>query len=214
MKPIITGFKNSPDKGKGLARDFRIRWALEELGQKYETRLLSFTELKEENHRKLNPFGQIPTYEDGEVSLFESGAIILHIAQKYNGLLPKDLNKRAKATAWIFASLNTIEPPVWEFTMSDYFDRNKPWKNERKECLEKDLNIRLQELSNYLGSKLWLENEFSAGDLLMVTVLRRLYGHEIIENYKNLYDYTKRAEGREAFKKAFADQLAVFKKFA
>jgi glutathione S-transferase len=210
MSPTITAFKSSPDRGRGLARDMRVRWALEEVGQPYEVRLLSFGEMKEAAHRALHPFGQIPTYEDGDLALFESGAIVLHIAERHAGLLPDDANARARAITWMFAALGTVEPPIVERSMAVLFEREKPWYEERLPILDHRVRDRLDQLSSRLGDADWLEGQFSAGDLLMVTVLRRLGGSGILEAYPNLSAYVARGEARPAYKRAFDDQLAVF----
>jgi glutathione S-transferase len=210
MIPTITAFERSPDRGKGLARDVRVRWALEEVGQPYQVRLLSFGEMKESAHRALHPFGQIPTYEEGDLVLFESGAIVLHIAQHHAGLLPEDAIARARSISWMFAALNTVEPPAWDFSMALVFDRDKNWFEQRQPILEDRVRVRLSELSVRLGDADWLDGEFSAGDLLMVTVLRRLNGTGILNEYPNLAAYVARGEARPAFKRAFDAQLAVF----
>ncbi len=210
MTPTITAFERSPDRGRGLARDMRVRWALEEVGQPYDVRLLSFSEMKESAHRKLHPFGQIPTYEEGDLALFESGAIIFHIAQRHAGLLPDDANARARAIAWMFAALNTVEPPIVERSMAMILEHDKSWHAERLAILEDRVRVRLGELSSRLGRADWLDGAFSAGDLLMVTVLRRLGGSGAVEKYSNLSAYVARGEARPAYKRAFAAQLAVF----
>jgi glutathione S-transferase len=210
MIPTITAFERSPDRGRGLARDMRVRWALEEVGQPYDVRLLSFSGMKESAHRKLHPFGQIPTYEEGDLTLFESGAIIFHIAERHAGLLPDDENARARAIAWMFAALNTVEPPIVEYGMATILERDKSWYEERQAILENRVRVRLGELSSRLGDADWLADAFSAGDLLMVTVLRRLSGSGELEKYSNLSAYVARGEARPAYKRAFAAQLAVF----
>ena len=210
MRPVITAFERSPDRGRGLARDMRVRWALEEAGQAYDVRLASFAEMKEPRHRALNPFGQIPTYEDGGLTLFESGAIVLHIALRHGGLLPDEADARARAIAWMFAALNTVEPPIVELEMSGYAEGDKPWYAERRAIVEDRVRQRLSELSRRLGSADWLDGGFSAGDLLMVTVLRRLEGAGIVEELPNLAAYVARGEGRPAYRRAFDAQLAVF----
>jgi len=210
MSPTITAFKRSPDRGRGLARDMRVRWALEEAGQAYDVRLLEFGEMKEAAHRVRHPFGQIPTYEDGDLALFESGAIVFHIAERHAGLLPDDANARARAIAWMFAALNTVEPPIVERSMATILERDKSWYAERMPMLEGRIRTRLGELSDRLGDADWLDGEFSAGDLLMVSVLLRLSGSGITEAYPNLAAYIARAEARPAYRRAFADQLAVF----
>jgi glutathione S-transferase len=210
MKPTITAFERSPDRGRGLARDMRVRWALEEAGQPYDVRLLSFKTMKEAAHRKLHPFGQIPTYEYGDLTLFESGAIILYIAERHAGLLPDDANARARAIAWMFASLNTVEPPIVERSMAVILESDKSWHEERLAMLNDRVGVRLGELASRLGDAEWLDGAFSAGDLLMVTVLRRLNGSGLLEKYPNLCAYIARGEARPAYQRAFAAQLAVF----
>jgi glutathione S-transferase len=209
MTPTITAFERSPDRGRGLARDMRVRWALEEVGQPYEVRLLSFSEMKEPAHLKLHPFGQIPTYEEGDLALFESGAIVFHIAQRHAGLLPDDASARARAITWMFAALNTVEPPIVDRSMTTLLERNKTWYEERLPMLDDRVHVRLRELSDLLRNADWLDDAFSAGDLLMVTVLRRLSGSGILEKYSNLSAYVARGEARPAYKRAFAAQLAV-----
>jgi glutathione S-transferase len=210
MTPIITAFEASPDRGQGLARDMRVRWALEEVGQSYDVRLVSFGEMKQSAHRALHPFGQIPTYEEGDLTLFESAAIIFHIAQRHAGLLPDDANARARAIAWMFAAVNTVEPPIVDLEMAMLLEHDKRWYEERRAILEDRVRGRLGELSKRLGDADWLDDAFSAGDLLMVTVLRRLSGTGELEKFANLSAYVARAEARPAYRRAFDDQLAVF----
>ncbi|MFT4185277.1 MAG: glutathione S-transferase family protein [Rhizobium sp.] len=210
MTITITAFENSPDRGKGLARDMRVRWALEEVGQPYDVRLLSFKAMKEPAHLALQPFGQIPTYEDGDLALFESGAIVLHIAEHHAGLLPDDANARARAIAWMFAALTTVEPPIFDRSLANILEREEPWYEQRLRVLENNIRKRLDCLSARLGNADWLDGAFSAGDLLMVTVLLRLRGSGMVEAYPNLSAYVARGEERPAYKRAFAAQLAVF----
>lgn len=210
MIPTITAFEASPDRGKGLARDMRVRWALEEVGQPYGVRLLSFAEMKQPAHRALHPFGQIPTYEEGDLALFESGAIIFHLAERHPGLLPEKGDARARAIAWMFAALNTVEPPIVERSMAVILERDKSWFEERQAVLDDRVRTRLSELSTRLGDSGWLDGAFSAGDLLMVTVLRRLVGSGLLEEYPNLCAYIARGEARPAYRRAFDDQLEVF----
>jgi len=210
MSITITAFERSPDRGRGLARDMRVRWALEEVGQAYDVHLLSFGEMKEAAHRRLHPFGQIPTYQDGDLVLFESGAIVLRIAERHAGLLPEDANGRARAIAWMFAALNTLEPPIQERGMAMLLERDTAWFEARLPMLEDRVRVRLGDLSTRLGDADWLDTAFSAGDLLMVAVLRRLNASGLLEAYPNLAAYVARGEARPAFKRAFADQLAVF----
>jgi glutathione S-transferase len=210
MRPIITAFASSPDRGRGLARDMPVRWALEEVGQAYEVRLVSFAEMKEPPHRALHPFGQIPTYEEGDLAIFESGAIIFHIAQRHAGLLPEEANAWARAITWMFAALSTVEPPILAREAARLMERDASWFEERKPILDDRVRARLIDLSVHLGDSDWLDGEFSAGDLQMVTVLRRLTSSRLLEEYPNLAAYVARAEERPAFKRAFEAQLAVF----
>lgn len=208
--PTITAFQRSPDGGQGLARDMRVRWACEEVGQPYEVRLLSFDHMKEPPHLALNPFGQIPTWEAGDLVLFESGAIVLHIAERHEGLLPKDADARARVIAWMFAALNTMEPPIVEREQAHYAERGKPWHKERLPLLESRIRETLRHLCKRLGDSDWLDGPFTAGDLMMVMVLRRLEGMHILEDFPSLAAYTARGEARPAYQRAFAAQRAVF----
>ncbi|MGZ2484057.1 glutathione S-transferase [Rhizobium pisi] len=211
MTITITAFELSPDRGRGLARDMRVRWALEEVGEPYEVRLLSFQAMKTPAHLALQPFGQIPTYEEGDLALFESGAIVLHIAERYPGLLPSDTNGRARAIAWIFAAVATLEPVVIEREMARIFERGESWHDARLPLLEKRIRTRLSELSAHLGDADWLDGAFSAGDLEIISVLLRLKGSELLAEHPNLSAYLARGEARPAYQRAFAAQLAVFK---
>ena len=210
MTPTITAFEQSPDRGRGLARDTRIRWALEEVGQPYEVRLVSFANMKEPAHLALQPFGQIPTYEEDDLVLFESGAIILRIAERNAGLLPDDSNARARAITWMFAALSTVEPPILDLVTAKVLERDKSWSVERLPLVEGRIRARLGELSTRLGDADWLDGVFSAGDLLMVSVMQRLKMSGILDEFPNLTAYVARAEARPAFQRAFAAQLAVF----
>lgn len=210
MQPTITAFESSPDEGRGLARDMRVRWALEEVGRQYAVRLVSFAEMRQASHRALNPFGQIPTFEDGELILFESGAIIFHIANTSIGLLPDNTISKARAVMWMFAALNTVEPPIIEREQVVYTECGKPWYDERLPILENRIRTRLDNLACWLGDQEWLEGEFTAGDLMMVLVLRRLEGTTILEDYETLSSYVARAEARPAYQRAFQAQLDVF----
>jgi glutathione S-transferase len=209
MAIIITAFDRSPDGGRGLARDTRVRWALEEVEQPYEVRLLSFASMKESGHLALNPFGQIPTYEEGGLELFETGAIVFHIAQRYPGLLPQDANARARAIMWIFAALNTVEPPILELSTARIVEHDEPWAAERLPLVEERVRRRLAQLSVRLGQGKWLDGVFSAGDLMMVSVLLRLRPSGILDQFPHLAAYVGRGEARPAYKRAFAAQLAV-----
>jgi glutathione S-transferase len=210
MNPTITAFESSPDRGRGLARDMPVRWALEEVGQPYDVRLVSFADMKQAEHRALHPFGQIPTYEDGGLAVFESGAIVFQIAQSHAGLLPDDATARARAINWMFAALSTIEPPILAREATVLMERDQPWYEARLPILEQRIRPRLSDLSSRLGDADWLDGAFSAGDLLMATVLRRLKTSGMLQDYPNLAAYVARAEARPAFQRAFADQLAVF----
>ncbi len=212
MTITITAFERSPDRGMGLARDMRVRWALEEAGVPYQVRLLSFEEMKEPSYLASQPFGQILAYEEDGLTLFESGAIILHIGDRHGGLWPSDPNGRARATAWMFAALNTVEPPILEREMPKYLERDQSRYEARMPLLDSRVKQRLSQLSNWLGDREWLEGGFAAGDLLMVTVLRRLTGSGLLELYPNLPPYIARGEERPAYQRAFADQRAVFNK--
>jgi glutathione S-transferase len=209
MTPTITAFEQSPDRGKGLARDMRVRWALEEVGQPYKVRLLSFAEIKKPAHRAIHPFGQIPTYEEGDLTLFESGAIVFYIAERHTGLLPNDANARVRAITWMFAALNTVEPPLFDRVLTTVLDRDKAWYQQRLLVVEARVREQLGALSSRLGNADWLDGAFSAGDLLMVAVLRWLEGSGILEEYPNVSAYVARGTARAAFKRAFAAQLAV-----
>ncbi|MEJ0005816.1 MAG: glutathione S-transferase family protein [Steroidobacteraceae bacterium] len=210
MIPTITAFAQPPDRGRGLARDLRVRWALGEVGQAYDVRLVSFSEMKEPAHLALSPFGQIPTYEEGNLALFESGAIVFHIAERYTGLLPGDANARARTISWMFAALNTVEPPLLDLGIAIRVERDKPWYEQRLPVLEDRARKPLGQLSARLGDAEWLEGTFNAGDLLMVAVLFRSKVTGILESYPNLSAYVARGEARPAFRQAFAAQLAVF----
>jgi glutathione S-transferase len=210
MTIIITAFERSPDGGKGLARDTRVRWALEEVGQPYEVRLVSFGALKEPAHLKLHPFGQIPTYEEGGLALFETGAIVFHIAERHAGLLPDDGNARARAITWMFAALNTVEPPILELGTAKLLEGDKSWSAQRMPLVEDRVRDRLGQLSRRLGGADWLDRAFSAGDLMMASVLIRLKASGILGEYPNLAAYVARGEARPAYKRAFDAQLALY----
>jgi glutathione S-transferase len=209
MTITITAFERSPDGGMGLARDTRVRWALEEVGQPYEVRLVSFRAMKEPAHLGLHPFGLIPTYEEGDLALFETGAIVFHIAQRHAGLLPDDANARARAITWMFAALNTVEPPILELGTAKLLEGDKPWHAARLPLVEERVRNRLKQLSNSLGDADWLDGAFSAGDLMMVSVLLRAKPSGILNEFLNLAAYVARGESRAAYKRVFAAQLAI-----
>ncbi|MBB6487378.1 glutathione S-transferase family protein [Rhizobium lusitanum] len=210
MTITITAFERSPDGGRGLARDMRLRWALEEVRQPYKVRLVSFQAMKEPAHRALQPFGQIPTYEEDDLALFESGAIVLYIADRHPGLLPIDANARAGAIMWMFAAVSTMEPPIAERTVARLVERNESWCEQRLPIVDERIRQRLGELSKRLGEADWLDGQFSAGDLLMVSVLLRLKSAGLLDEYPNLSAYVARGEARPAYRRAFAAQLAAF----
>lgn len=212
MTPVITAFEASPDRGRGLARDMRVRWAFEEAGVPYDVRLLSFAEMKEPDHLARHPFGQIPTYEEDGLALFESGAIVLHIAERHGGLLPEEPRARTRAINWLFAALNTVEPVIVEREAAGYAERDKDWYAARLPLLDARVDVRLGQLSRRLGQAEWLDGDFSAGDLMMVTVLRRLEGSDLLARYPALAAYVARGEVRPAYQRAFAAQLAVFER--
>lgn len=210
MTITITAFEASPDRGRGLARDMPVRWALEEAGLAYDVQLVSFAAVKGAEHRSAQPFGQIPTYREEDLTLFESGAIVLHIAERHPGLLPDDTKARARAIAWMFAALSTIEPPIVERSLATLFEQDRPWFAERQAMLDGRVRTRLGDLSCRLGDAEWLDGAFSAGDLLLVNVLRRLKGSGLLDGFPNVAAYVARGEERPAFQRAFAAQLAVF----
>ena len=210
MTITITAFESSPDRGQGLARDTRVRWALEEVGQPYEVRLVSFAAMKEPAHLALHPFGQIPTYEEDGLALFETGSIVLHLAERHKGLLPADANARARAITWMFAAVNSIEPSILEFANALLLESDKPWAKERMPLVSNRVRDRFKRLSSRLGDADWLDGAFSAGDLMMVSVLLRMRRSGILDEFPNLAAYVARGEARPAYKRAFAAQLAVF----
>ena len=210
MTPTITAFAASPDRGRGLARDMRVRWALEEVGQPYTVRLVTFAQMKEPAHIAIQPFGQIPTYEDGDLALFETGSIILRIAEPHPGLLPKNANARARAITWMFAAVSTVEPPIVEWSGAMILERDKPWFDQRLPMLLNNIRKRLGELSRHLGDSEWLDGDFSVGDIMMTHVIERARSSGLIEEFPNLTAYLARAEARPAFQRAFAAQRQVF----
>ena len=207
--PTITVFEQSPDRGRGLARDMRVRWALEEVGQPYDVRLVSFGAMKEPAHRALHPFGQIPTYEEGDLALFESGAIVFHIAERHAGLLPDDANARARAITWMFAAISTVEPPILDLANTRLLEAGEPWYEQRLPVVQDRIRDRLGKLSARLGDADWLDGAFTAGDLMMVSVLLRLRPSGILDEYPNLAAYVARGEARPAYQRAFAAQWAI-----
>ena len=209
MTITITAFEKSPDGGQGLARDTRVRWALEEVGQPYEVRTVSFKAMKQPEHLARQPFGQIPTYEEGGLVLFETGAIVLHIAERFGGLLPTDADARARAVAWMFAAVNTIEPPILELPIAMFLEKDKPWTAERIPLIKDRIRKRLTMLADRLGEAEWLEDAFTAGDLMMASVLLRLRASGLLDEFATLAAYVERAEARPAYRRAFAAQWAT-----
>jgi len=209
-KPVITAFDWVPWFAKGLVRDLRVRWALEEVGQDYDVRYLPQGSQKAPAHRALQPFGQVPTYEQDGLTLFESGAIVQHIAETHGGLLPEDAGGRARAIEWMFAALNTVEPPITDYAIATLFEADQPWSKPRLPAIVTRISERLDELSRRLGENQWLDGSFSAGDLLMIAVLRQLKGTPMATVHDNLAAYVARGEARPAFQRALAAQLVGF----
>jgi glutathione S-transferase len=201
-KPLLTAYDWAPDEGAGLVRDMRVRWALEEVGQDYDVRLLHWGEQKAPAHRARNPFGQVPTYEEDGLVLFESGAIVLHIAETWPGLLPADPAARARAIEWMFAALNSVEPGILDLIVAKYIDAREDWAQARMPSVLARLRVRLDELAARLGDGEWLDGAFSAGDLLMVQVLRNVKVSGMLDAWPNLAAYVERGEARPAFGRA------------
>lgn len=209
-RPIITAYDWVPEFARGQVRDLRVRWALEEAGKPYEVRYLEQGRQKAPAHRAIQPFGQVPTYEEDGLALFESGAIVLHVAERYGRLLPSDPAGRARAIEWCFAALNSVEPSIIDHSIATLFEADKPWSRDRLPSIRERIGVRLGDLSNRLGEREWLDDEFTAGDLLMIAVLRTLEGTDLLAAYPNLAAYVGRGEARPAFRKALADQMAGF----
>ena len=209
----IYAYKWVPPQVRGLVRDLRPRWALEEAGIPYTEKLIGLGEDQASDwYRKLQPFGQVPAMEEDGVELFESGAIILYIGGKCEALLPKDEPGRLRTTSWIFAALNSIEPPVQELALIQLAYSNQEWTKERKPMLEEWVTKRLAQLAKVLDGKDWLEGRFTAGDLMMVTVLRMLHTTDLLDREPAIKAYVARGEARPAFQRALAAQLAGFEK--
>ena len=206
----ITAFDWAPDFARGQVRDLRVRWALEETGMDYSVRYLAQGQQKEAAHRELQPFGQVPTYEEGDLTLFESGAIVWHIAERSSGLMPPDPTGRCRALEWLFAALNTLEPPIMDRAQMTIFEAMEPWSTPRLPGVDERITERLQETSDRLGTAEWFGGSFSAGDLMMVSVLRIIEGEGLVEAFPNLSRYIARATKRPAFQQALADHLAGF----
>lgn len=211
MSVIITAYDWVPDFAKGFVRDVRARWALEEVGEAYDVRYLPQGDQKQPDHRTLQPFGQVPTLEEDGLTLFESGAIVHHIANTRPGLLPSHPAARARAIEWMFAALNTVEPPVMDMAIVTLFEAGKSWSGPRKPSVAARIDERLAELSKRLGDSDWLDGEtFTAGDLLMADVLRNARSFGALDAYPNLSAYVDRATARPAFRRALAAQMAGF----
>ena len=207
----VSAFKWVPPFARGLVRDLRVRWALEEAGVPYRVRLIDFDDRETAAYRALQPFGQVPAYHDGELSMFESGAIVLHIAAGAPALMPTDAGGQARATTWLFAALNSIEPPIQNLAELDLFNADQEWARLRRPGLVAFVEQRLRELAASLGDSDYLEaGGFTAGDLMMVTVLRNLRHTDLMAKFPTLAAYQARCEARPAFQKALAAQLGDF----
>jgi glutathione S-transferase len=208
----VTAFKWVPPFAQGSVRDIRVRWALEEAGLGYDDHLIGFEDQSTPEYRALQPFGQVPAYRDGRVEMFESGAIVLWIAQNSDALMPADEAGRAMVTTWLFAAMNSVEPYVAELATIDIFNPDKGWAKERRPEVEAMVRRRLADLQTALGDRRWFaNNRFSAADILMTHVLRDLRRTSILGDYPALADYVARAEARPAFQRALADQLKPFR---
>jgi glutathione S-transferase len=207
----ITACDWVPDFAKGLVRDLRARWALEEAGLEYQVNLVSIEERQTAAYRALQPFSQVPAYKDDDVTLFETGAIVLHIGRKSAALLPTDQAGQARATAWVFAAQNSVEPFIMGLVNLDIFASGEPWAKQARPQSEAMVKKRLSDLAEHLNGREWLEDRFTAGDLMMATVLRTLRHTDLVTSERTLAPYLARCEERPAFKKALADQMASFK---
>ncbi len=208
----ITAFKMVPPLAQGLVRDLRVRWALEEAGIPYDVRLIGLEDKREPDYMQRQPFGQVPVLQDGDLTLFESGAIVLHVGEKSEALLPREPVARERAKAWVFAALNSIEIAVTDLAHIDFFFADQEWAKLRRPGAEEFLLFRLGDLAGWLGDKDYLEGErFTAGDLMMVSVLRILRETDIVARFPNLAAYQARCEARPAFKRALEGQMAPFR---
>jgi glutathione S-transferase len=213
--PVITALRWVPPGAQGLVRDLRARWAFEEVEQPYRVELLDLQSIKQPFHRARQPFGQVPTLEDGEVRIFESGAIVLHIARRHPGLLPADPQGEARAIEWVFAALTSVEPYVYSLQLAALFEADQPWSAARRPFATDRLHERLADLVAGFGEGPWLDGDtFTAGDLMMVTVLRQLRRTDVLAHHPVLADYVTRAEARPAFARALAAQLGNFEQAA
>jgi glutathione S-transferase len=206
----ISAFRWVPDFAKGLVRDMRLRWALEEAGLHYRVRLLDATAERPQDYFQEQPFGQVPIFVEGDLHMFESGAILLHIGEKSEILLPKDEIGRARATCWLIAALNSIEPMMFELVNIDIFNAGEEWARLRRPEAERKVRDRLQRLADWLGDKDYLEGRFTVADLLMTTVLRSLRHTNLVGEQPRLAGYVARCEARPAFQRALVAQLADF----
>ena len=207
----ITAFRWVPSFAEGLVRDLRIRWALEEIGRPYRVRLLDALNPRPAEYFQEQPFGQVPAYRDEQVQLFESGAILIHLAIEDERLLPIDRNKRMRSVAWLIAALNSVEPMIFELVNIDIFSRGQDWTKERRPQVVENIKARLKLLSDALGDKEWFEDRFTVGDLMMVSVLRNLRHTDLLASQPRLAEFVARGEARPAFQRALSDQLAAFK---
>lgn len=208
----VTAFRWVPPFAQGYVRDLRVRWALEEAGLPYEAVLLGLP--PSESYREWQPFGQVPAYKDDEVEMFESGAIVLHISEKSTALAPVETAGRARVTTWVIAALNSIEPHVQDVVHLDVFHAGEAWTKERRPQVEATLKGRLAALSAWLGEKEYLEGRFTAGDLVMTTVLRELVDSGILSQFPTLDAYRQRCEARPAFGRAIEAQIRPFRQNA
>jgi glutathione S-transferase len=207
---ILTAFRSVPPVVRGLVRDVRVRWALEEAGVPYRERLIGREDLATSAYRALQPFGQVPAIEEDGFKLFESGAIVLRIAEGCDALMPSDPNRRARTIAWMFAAVNSVEPPVQNLVGVDLFYAAEAWAAARRPQLVEMVQNRLAALEDWLGGRDHLEDRFTAGDLLMTTVLRMLRHTDLVSARPALKGYQERCEARPAFQKALADHLRSF----
>ena len=206
----ISAFKWVPDFAQGMVRDMRIRWALEEIGQPYEAVLYDATQPRDVDYRQWQPFGQVPAFDDGNVRLFESGAILLYLGEQDERLMPRSSQAKWETTTWLIAALNSVEPMLMTIVMYDIFHRDKDWATAARPAALELAEARLKSLSDALGNKDWLTGQFSIADIMMVTVLRNIKHTDIINGFPKLAAYQKRGEERPAFKRAMKAQMAPF----
>lgn len=207
-KTLVAAMRDVPAFAQGLVRDIRVRWALEEIDRPYRTKLYAGMEPRPDEYRQWQPFDQIPAFEDGEVRLFETGAILLYLGEQNERLLPTEPQERWNATAWLIAALNSVEPQLMQIVNLDIFNADKPWAKDARPAAEEFAKLRLGSLSNVLGDKDWFAGRFTIADIMMVTVLRNVRHTDLVANFANLAAYQVRGEARPAFKRALADQLS------